>query len=851
MSTWTPVEKAYSIWLRAAREKKGSAADLGRELEAYLRKTYRLGREGDLRKLGVETELTGRTIGRWEKGTPKKPQPQYPGDRWSREALVAVVTGLVPVAPTAMEWETFQKVCEKFAADRLERIERGTGNLESHASIERNKKRHQFLATWPSRAEAIDPVALGLGSWAFDGALPPYVPRSADSELSLRLKQPGITTVTGAPKSGKSRSILEVLQRQHPEAVTWWVNPSPNVLPLVVEHAKKAKGDERPAFIVLDDASLIGTDPTAGLTARRLLDLSSFTHLIVVIHSKTFADWDRQLVHHIPGDASAGMGVTRELMDLLELRVSYASILNEEEAVPAAEIYDNADDRVKSFDLNRLAETLAGVETLLRQAAFWLETSTSVEAALLEAAIDASIAFPAGASEEILGTFARVHYGSRQPNRPWREHQLEDALDTLATGIASGSPHAILVKTDHNAFRILDALAAGLQHPQREVLATLTASNLRKELLDVAFINTGIWHWRNSQKDRAAECWVGPASNGHKPAMVILGGLASEAGDTEVAHMWWSRAAELGNAEAMVGLGSLEHKAGNTAAACAWWGRAAHLGHVEAMSNLAVLADETGDTVASARWWKRAAGLGHVKSIFALVSLARLTGDTEAMRRWLERAARLGSVEAIYSLGGLAFEWGDTETAKSWWERAAEHEHVEAMYGLGSLAYETDATGTAKKWWKRAAEKDHPEAALGLGNLAYAVKDTETARIWWERGAELGNAKAMFGLGSLAYETGDSEAARECWERAAQHNHPEAMFNLGTLAYAKRDKSAARIWWERAADEGSAEAMFNRGALSKEAGDTTDARRWWERAANQGDTDAIRELQILDQRLDI
>jgi hypothetical protein len=498
MSSWSPVERAYSLWLRAAREHRSSAAALGRALETYIRKAYRLPLDADLREIGVETELTGRTIGRWEKGTLEKPQPQYPSDSWSREALIAVVTDLVPNPPVEMEWASFQDVCEQFAADRLERIERGSAVLESHASGERNKERHQFLAAWPAPAHGIDPLELGLGSWAFDGALPPYLHRTTDKDLVLRLKEPGITTVSGAPKSGKSRSILETVQRQHPAGLTWWVNPSPTVLPLVVENAKKTKGSEKPGVIVLDDAGLIGTDPTTGLTAQRLADLAkACKHLIVVIHTQTLADWEHQLTDRTPGDlTSGGIGATRKLMDMLGYRIRYDSVLDDEETTPAAETYENANERVKSFDLTRLAETLSGVEMLKKQALKLLETPASVEAALLEAAIDASIAFPSGATEDVLAALATEHHKRRQPNRPWRSARFDDALDTLTTGITGGSPHALLIAGNSGTFRLFDALVPELQGSRRNLSKFLRKSHLSQAALHEGVSAAARWHFQ-------------------------------------------------------------------------------------------------------------------------------------------------------------------------------------------------------------------------------------------------------------------------------------------------------------------------------------------------------------------
>jgi len=734
-------------------------------LEVHLRKAYRVAPEAGLRELGVETELTGRTIGRWERGTREKPQPQYPADPWSREALVAVVTALVPVAPVEVEWASFRKVCEEFIADRLERIERGSGILDSYAVQERNKERHQFLAAWPTTAGGIDPVALGLGSWAFNGAPPPYVHRTADARLARQLEVPGITTVLGAPKSGKSRSVLEVLQRHYSSALTWWVNPSPSVLPLVLENAKKAKINERPAFVVLDDAGLIGTDPAGGLTAQRLHDLAAVcTKLVVIVHDETFADWEQQLTDHTGiGSDSPGSGATWELIDLIRNGVRYDSVLDDRETTPAAQAYDGADLRLKNFDLARFAESLAGVDMLRDKARKILASATSVEAALIEAAIDTSIVFPTGATPETLGSLAKEYYRQRQPNRPWRSNLLADAFDTVTTGITAGSPHAILITTGSSKYRLLDALAPELLHPDRDPLSVLKKTAIPEALLIKAVDNVAVWHYRNGRLVQARRMWNSQAAAGDTRAMLILGALALKVEtDTEIAREWWERAANAGHDEAMYRLGELSQLRGKSELAQQWWERAAASGHVSAMYRLGVMTKTSGHPESARYWWTRAGHAGHAQAMNELGGLFSLKGDTMSAREWWERAANTGDPQAMYNVGVIAKEEGDSEAAVAWWTRAADAKHAGAAYVLG--------------------------------RIANRIGDTEGARAWFEQAAKpVGSVHAVEKLVGLAEDRGDDADAQRWRERLTE----ERRVKTQQLAEAERVRAERRTSFDR------------------------------------------------------
>ncbi|MCP1415440.1 tetratricopeptide repeat protein [Paenarthrobacter sp. A20] len=898
---WTLVERAYSDWLAAAREKARGAVNLARRIARKIAETE----TSDGVPKNWTTDFVSEadrkwargTVARWEKGAgAARRQPQAPKDGPVREALVETVTALVPKPPTEMEWATFRELLEAFTSERTERQERGAGQEKARALRERDEGRHQFLAAWPVPAAQLDPLSLGLGSWAFAGALPPYVPRTADTDLAARLQRPGVTVVVGPPKSGKSRSIFQILQRVLPSGLVWWANPTPTVLPELVGAAQAtcrldAGPAERPEAVVLDDAGLIGTDPIEGLTAQRLNDLTATgAHIFVVLHDQVLAEWEHQLTHRLPVDktSASGLGVTRELMDLLNHRVRYAPVLDDTET--ATHAYDGADERLKSFDLARLAEAFAGVQALRERAQRFLSDPTGLEAALLEAAIDATIAFPTGTTIDILCILTQAHYHRRQPNRPWRPHRLDQAIDALTTGITESSPHAILTTTDHTSYRLFDALIPELLKPDRDtdgLQKTLKQGIMVEAGIVTALYQIGRWHDSNRQYGRAREVLTDAAEHGSDLAMLGLGHLVGGSGDLKGQRTWWERAADAGNSYAMYNLGLLAHDVGDKKGARTWWEPAVDAGNSVAMLSLGALFYEAGERERARILWESAAKHGQPVALLGLGNLARDDGDVERARTLWERAAEAGEADAMFSLGLLADKAGDTERACTLWEQAAEAGNTDALLNLGATAYlagdrerartlwdeavadgkETvlldaadageadvmfhiglmaDKAGNTERactLWEQAAEAGNTDALLNLGATAYLAGDRERARTLWERAAEAGSESAM--LGVLAHDDGDLERARTLWEGGVEAGDPDAMYHLGVLAHDSGDLERARTLWEQAAEAGDTYAMYELGFLARGDGDLERARTLWEQAAEAGDTYAMYELGYL------
>ncbi|MFD7112569.1 SAV_2336 N-terminal domain-related protein, partial [Streptomyces microflavus] len=352
------------------------------------------------------------------------------------------------------------------------------------------------------------------------------------------------------------------------------------------------------------------------------------------------------------------------------------------------------------------------------------------------------------------------------------------------------------------------------------------------------------WH-RLSRSDPAHEPHLG-AESGEAVAMVRLGDLARESGDTALARTRYSRAADYGHTGAMVRLGVLAWGDGDTALARSWWTPAADSGDADAMCFLGALARESGDTPLARRWWTRTVdSSGDADAMCFLGFLAEEGGDMALARSWWTPAADNGDADAMYFLGDLARKEGEMALARSWWTRAADSGDADAIYLLGELARDAGDMEGARTWWTRAADSGDSDAMVRLGFLAHEAGDMEGARTWWTRATGNGNDYAMVSLGILAHEAGDTEEARTWWIRAADKDNDYAMVSLGILAHEEGDLQGAHTWHNRAADKGNAAGMDFLGRLARDAGDMEGARTWWTRAADSGDSDAMVRLGFL------
>ncbi len=254
-SEWASIEIAYSSWLRAAREAARGGPGVVRAMHDYLSKNDLLDgldtrwqtRYGQQDESGRLTNWQSTYFSQWEKGRKSSPRPSVPEEPVIRDALTGAVTALVSETPNGAEgWSGFAAVIEAMIELRNARRDRGGRAAQVAATDKNAHAARNLLAVPPSRAADLDPIALGLGSWAYDGDLPPYTPRTTDSKIigTLVGGTAGLTVIVGPPKAGKSRSVLELLRTHLPNAMTWWVNPAPGSSPPLWSGSRSHPSDQ-------------------------------------------------------------------------------------------------------------------------------------------------------------------------------------------------------------------------------------------------------------------------------------------------------------------------------------------------------------------------------------------------------------------------------------------------------------------------------------------------------------------------------------------------------------------------------------------------------------------------------
>ncbi|WP_145977652.1 hypothetical protein, partial [Rhodococcus sp. BS-15] len=480
----------YKAWL-AELDKVRTRRDIAVEMREFVRahpQLWELDDDTDTRSKWMEgssaapPHVLANNVGRWIEGS-------VPTQYILKRALISVVENAVPEVPDSVRqlgsWERFADALD--AADTSNRAgqKRGGAAAKRKAQQEHAEKTANVVRA-AGRPDDIDAANdLGLGSSLFDDALPPYVARTADTLVAARLADPDstpMTAIVGPPKSGKTRSLFQLLSAMTPQPVTWWHNPAPGALDTLIARLQAVKNDPaRPDVVILDDAGFNGVTPDTGLTAPRIRKIASLTtSVVLIVHSADLASWK----DHATGGRSASaletmisIGASPTLVNILEANtVDYTAELDDTELDTASQMLtDNDTGEIVGLDLTRLAEAMATVDKL-HAAVHVAYEHGGMRAALVEAAIDATITDPAGADIDWLQTLTEIHYRRLARNARWKPDQFDTEFDDWATvGFSPGSPHAILTRTDTpdgdggERYRLLDALTPRLRTAGRDL----------------------------------------------------------------------------------------------------------------------------------------------------------------------------------------------------------------------------------------------------------------------------------------------------------------------------------------------------------------------------------------------
>ncbi|KQU55484.1 hypothetical protein ASG84_22040 [Rhodococcus sp. Leaf278] len=829
-----------------------------------------------------------------------------------KRALISVVEEVVPEVPDSVrrrwpgQWEEFADALK--AADTSNR----SGQKRGGAAAKRKAQQDQAEKTAnvvraAGRPDDIDPAEdLLLGSSLFDDALPPYVARTADALVAARLADPAstpITVIVGPPKSGKTRSLFHLLSTMTPQPVTWWHNPAPGALDTLITRLDAVKNDPaRPDVVILDDAGYNGVTPDTGLTAPRIRKIADLTtSVVLIVHSADLASWKDHATGGRPASAletMTGIGASPALVNLLDANtVDYSAELDDTELAAASQMLtDNDTGDFEGLDLTRLAEAMATVDKLHAavQAAY---EHGGMRAALVDAAIDATITDPAGSDIDWLQTLTQIHYRRLARNARWKPAQFDTEFDEWATtGFSPGSPHTILTRTDTHTpdgvagerYRLLDALVPRLRAPDRDLTHLDPASLPTLRILHTTnFLSAHNRH-------HTAATWLLPVANRGNSGVVAykLGNIIYQLGPETIvgghtATGWWAIAAERGHADAAFMLGLVAHEIGTGDAtveghtATQWWAIAARHGVTNAAFTLGLVADEigTGDATVeghtATQWLALAARHGHADAAYNLGHNAHNLGpdaivEGHTATQWWLIAHEHGETDATFNLGITAQRLGpdailEGHTATGWWALAAHHGHANAAYNLGITAHKLGPEAiveghTATGWWALAADHGHADAAFNLGITAHklgpeAIVEGHTATGWWALAARHGHADAAYSLGVTAHKLGsdaivEERTATQWWLIAYEHGHPDATYNLGVAAYklgpdAVLDGHTAIAWWMIAVERGNTMAASNLAEVAEELGSegTIGGRTALEWRRLAGEDDGPREQQ--------
>jgi TPR repeat protein len=278
------------------------------------------------------------------------------------------------------------------------------------------------------------------------------------------------------------------------------------------------------------------------------------------------------------------------------------------------------------------------------------------------------------------------------------------------------------------------------------------------------------------------------------------------------------------------------------------------------------------------------AGVIAVSALSGVVALSVLDGASKnTSNSGITNRPTILSTDDVYRIAdaNAAVGRGDYATALRLVRPLAEQGNALAEVLLGSM-YESgggdqtymgyaDGHGVpqnyaeAMKWYRKAAEQGNAAAQGNLGvmyekghgvpqNYAEAMK-------WYRKAADQGNAYAQVILGAR-YAEGQGipqnfTEAMKWYRLAADQGDAYAQFNLGVM-YADgqgvpQNFTEAMKWYRKAADQGSAAAQFNLGVMYADGQgvpqDYVNAHMWFNLAAAQGDQDALKNRELVEQRM--
>lgn len=301
----------------------------------------------------------------------------------------------------------------------------------------------------------LDLEHLGLGSFLFEGKVPPYVNRAAEKEVLnfFENQSSGILVIEGPPKSGKTRLLIEAAlsSKSARHMKTYWISSLDGALGSFLKTVGNRRSRQR--LIVLDDLQQFKLSlHTEDLNLRSLSKLAEHGRVVITKHSSPrFRFKHSDFFDSLRSEKSnkANFSSTAETVSFVELPEE----LDETELDSTMRVLDRLLTREQASHLGAFLSS--GRELL----AIFLDSRDEdlLGEAIFSAVIDARILYRHGFSKEELRILARTRLQSLSPNAAWSDLVFEQRLLRLTIGVTPKSPHAILKwHAAEEKFRLFD-----------------------------------------------------------------------------------------------------------------------------------------------------------------------------------------------------------------------------------------------------------------------------------------------------------------------------------------------------------------------------------------------------------
>jgi TPR repeat protein len=704
------------------------------------------------------------------------------------------------------------------------------------------------------RARELDPLEIGVHRASIEqgSAVPPYVPRDIDDELSRQLahaaKRGGFVLLVGDSTAGKSRAAYEALLRTLPDYRV--------VIPDSGRELRQAIiglfGSPEKCVIWLDDLErYIGSD---GLTPGIIGHLRAAR---VVLLATLRTEQYRKLTHLDREEESKDREYQHQLT-LMEHMFNQVDplVLQRRWSEPEIERTRRAadprlKDALKHSETYGIAEYLAAGPTLLREWRLaWEAGANPRGAALVSAAIDC---VRAGLINPLpLGLLERSHevYLDAAGGVLLRPEPIQSAL-AWATKRRYGITSLLLPAAETATYRVFDYLPDAIA---RDTDAAPIPQSLWRVVLDHAqeepreLFSIGLAAALQEVVEVAEEAWGYLANAGDNSATYNLIQLLSQQGRFEEIESWCRRSAEAGNPEAATQLGLLLEERGDLEEAENWYRWAAENSDHHGAFHLAALLEKTGRVDEAESRYRElterpGTAVGHRKGAAAasLGSLLAQTGQFEEAEAWYRRAIDQGDISAAVSLGSLFAETGRLGEAETWWRKAAKagdefgDAKKYAMANLGIMFQRQDRVTEAEAWYRKAIDAGAEDVAVPLGIILSDSGRLEEAELLLHGAAEAGVTRGALNLAVLLVRSGKRNEAEPWLRKAIDRGEAGAAGRLAYVLESLGRNEEAEHWYGEAAEEGDARAAVHLGWMLAERGKFEEAERWLRLGGENGD----------------